>query len=131
MRAGLSLPPQERRHVLLHVRTAAEPFVRYENARQQQHSPSPASPILRPLDNGSEATFHEMESARSKRMEDDEAEEEEEEEQEEDLCLNEHGRPCLLLPGQPLSLSLSQQNETTEGKNRMMRQRREQGKGSL
>ena len=83
MRAGLSLPPQERRHVLLHVRTAAEPFVRYENARQQQHSPSPALPILRPLDNGSEATFHEMESARSKRMEDDEAEEEEEEEQEE------------------------------------------------
>ena len=83
MRAGLSLPPQERRHVLLHVRTAAEPFVRYENARQQQHSPSPTSPILRPLD-GNEATFHEMESVRSKRMEEDEAEEEEEEEEQEE-----------------------------------------------
>nr|XP_012145816.1 PREDICTED: barH-like 2 homeobox protein [Megachile rotundata] len=76
MRAGLSLPPQERRHVLLHVR-ASEPFVRYENVR---HSPS-TSPILRPIDK--EPAFHEMDVNREKRM-DTEVEEEEEQDEEED-----------------------------------------------
>lgn len=80
MRAGLSLPPQERRHVLLHVRTS-EPFVRYENVRQQ-HSPS-TSPILRPVVD-KDPPFHDMDVAsREKRM-DTEIEEEEEQDEEED-----------------------------------------------
>lgn len=82
MRAGLSLPPQERRHVLLHVRTS-EPFVRYDNARQQ-HSPS-TSPILRPVDKDQ---FHcEMDaapSAKEKRIDAAEVDEEEEQEEEEE-----------------------------------------------
>ena len=80
MRAGLSLPPQERRHVLLHVRTS-EPFVRYDNVRQQ-HSPS-TSPILRSVDKDQ---FHEMDasSAREKRMDTTEIEEEEEQDEEEE-----------------------------------------------
>lgn len=81
MRAGqLSLPPQERRHVLLHVRTS-EPFVRYDNVRQQ-HSPS-TSPILRPVDKDQ---FHEMDasSAREKRMDTTEVEEEEDQDEEEE-----------------------------------------------
>lgn len=32
----------------------------------------------------------------------------------EDLCSNEHGRPCLLLPGQPLSLSLGKMKQGKE-----------------
>ncbi|XP_024227827.1 homeobox protein Nkx-3.2-like [Bombus impatiens] len=79
MRAGLSLPPQERRHVLLHVRTS-EPFVHYDNVRQQ-HSPS-TSPILRSVDKDQ---FHEMDasSTREKRI-DTEVEEEEEQDEEEE-----------------------------------------------
>lgn len=93
MRAGLSLPPQERRHVLLHVRTS-EPFVRYDNVRshqQQQHSP-PTSPILRSAAD-SKDQFHEMDasSAREKRM-DTEVEEEEEQDEEEEDDEREHER---------------------------------------
>ncbi|XP_054010293.1 homeobox protein Nkx-3.2-like [Hylaeus anthracinus] len=81
MRAGLSLP-QERRHVLIHVR-AAEPFVRYDAARQQ-HSPS-TSPILRPVDKD----YHEIDGqVREKRM-DTEVEEEEQEEEDDDEPENE------------------------------------------
>nr|XP_031847359.1 histone H3.v1-like [Nomia melanderi] len=82
MRAGLSLPPQERRHVLLHVRTG-EPFVRYDSVRQQ-HSPS-TSPILCPVDKDQ---FQEMEASqatlREKRMDTEMEEEDEQDEEEED-----------------------------------------------
>lgn len=89
MRAGLSMPPQERRHVLLHVR-AGEPFVRYDNVRQQ-HSPS-TSPILRPVE---KEQFHEMNpQAREKRMDAEVEEEEEQDEEEEDD--GEHARSATL-----------------------------------
>lgn len=79
MRAGLSLPPQERRHVLLHVR-AGEPFVRYDNVHQQ-HSPS-TSPVLRPVDKDQ---FHEMDTqTREKRIDAEMEDEEEQDEEEED-----------------------------------------------
>ncbi|KAG7190721.1 hypothetical protein KM043_006797 [Ampulex compressa] len=78
MRAGLPLPSQERRHVLLHVRTA-EPFVRYDSVR---HSPS-ASPILRSV--VEKEHLHEMEAqGREKRREKEMEEEEEQEDDEED-----------------------------------------------
>lgn len=79
MRAGLQLPPQERRHVLLHVRTS-EPFVRYDAGRQQ-HSPS-TSPILRPV---VDKEFQEMDApSRDKRMDTEVEDEEEQDEEEED-----------------------------------------------
>ncbi|XP_076294932.1 uncharacterized protein LOC143216073 [Lasioglossum baleicum] len=92
MRAGLpGLPPQERRHVLLHVRTG-EPFVRYDSVRQQQQHSPPASPILRAVDKDQ---FHEMDTQtttttttttglREKRIDADMEEEEEQDEEEED-----------------------------------------------
>ncbi|XP_017891486.1 homeobox protein slou [Ceratina calcarata] len=81
MRTGLSLPGQERRHVLLHVRTAQEPFARYDSLRHQ-HSPS-TSPILRSVERDQ---FHEMDtsSVKEKRMDTDGVEEEEEQNEEEE-----------------------------------------------
>lgn len=88
MRAGLSLPPQERRHVLLHVRTA-ESFPRYDGVRQQQQqqqqSPSSSPTILRSAITATvdKDQYHEIDSqvAREKRSNDDEEEEQDEEEE--------------------------------------------------
>lgn len=86
MRGGLSLPPQERRHVLLHVRTG-ESFPRYDSVRQQQQSPSRSPPtILRSISATVEKDqYHEIDSqlAKEKRSNDDEEEEQDEEEEDE------------------------------------------------
>jgi len=77
MRAGLSLPPQERRPVLL-VRTG-ESFSRYDNVRQQQSSPS----ILRSVTVVEKDQYHETDpQIREKRPNDEEEEEQDEEEDE-------------------------------------------------
>ncbi|KAF7407203.1 hypothetical protein HZH66_001740 [Vespula vulgaris] len=106
-RVPLSMPSQERRHVLLHVRTA-DPFLRYENVRAQQQtstagqqqvpssSPPPhqqppstlsspsvttISPILRAV----ARTTEELDGSRSRdRKNDVDMEMEDEEEEEED-----------------------------------------------
>ncbi|XP_018372130.1 PREDICTED: uncharacterized protein LOC108767008 [Trachymyrmex cornetzi] len=81
MRAGLSLPPQERRPVLL-VRTG-ESFARYDNVRQQQQSPS-SPPILRSVTAVEKDQYHETDShIREKRSNDEEEEEQDEEEEDE------------------------------------------------
>lgn len=78
MRAGLSLPPQERRPVLL-VRTS-ESFPRYDSVRQQQSPSSP--PILRSAVEKDQ--YHETDSqVREKRPNDEEEEEQDEEEEDE------------------------------------------------
>ncbi|XP_018054434.1 PREDICTED: homeobox protein invected-like [Atta colombica] len=80
MRAGLSLPPQERRPVLL-VRTG-ESFARYDNVRQQQSPSSP--PILRSITAVEKDQYHETDShIREKRSNDEEEEEQDEEEEDE------------------------------------------------
>lgn len=77
MRAGLSLPPQERRPVLL-VRTG-ESFPRYDGVRQQQSPSSP--PILRSVEKDQ---YHETDpQVREKRSNDEEEEEQDEEEEDE------------------------------------------------
>lgn len=84
MRTGLSLSPQERRHVLLHVRTS-ESFARYDTVRQQQ-SPS-NSPILRSVTSAIEKEqYHEIDSqvTPQKRSSNDEEEEEQDDEDEDD-----------------------------------------------
>ncbi|KAG5319621.1 SLOU protein, partial [Pseudoatta argentina] len=80
MRAGLSLPQQERRPVLL-VRTG-ESFARYDNVRQQQ---SPSSPsILRSVTAVEKDQYHETDShIREKRPNVEEEEEQDEEEEDE------------------------------------------------
>lgn len=79
MRAGLSLPPQERRPVLL-VRTS-ESFPRYDSVRQQQ---SPSSPILRSVTAVEKDQYHETDpQIREKRLNDEEEEEQDEEEEDE------------------------------------------------
>lgn len=79
MRAGLSLPPQERRPVLL-VRTS-ESFPRYDSVRQQQ---SPSSPILRSVTAVEKDQYHETNpQIREKRPNDEEEEEQDEEEEDE------------------------------------------------
>ncbi|KYQ59783.1 NK1 transcription factor-related protein 1 [Trachymyrmex zeteki] len=80
MRAGLSLPPQERRPVLL-VRTG-ESFARYDNVRQQQSPSSP--PILRSVTAVEKDQYHETDlHIREKRSNDEEEEEQDEEEEDE------------------------------------------------
>ncbi|XP_011066906.1 PREDICTED: homeobox protein slou [Acromyrmex echinatior] len=80
MRAGLSLPQQERRPVLL-VRTG-ESFARYDNVRQQQSPSSP--PILRSVTAVEKDQYHETDShIREKRSNDEEEEEQDEEEEDE------------------------------------------------
>lgn len=79
MRAGLSLPPPERRPVLL-VRTG-ESFPRYDSVRQQ--SPS-SPPILRSVTAVEKDQYHEIDPAgREKRTNDEEDEEQDEEEEDE------------------------------------------------
>ncbi|XP_020286797.1 myb-like protein P [Pseudomyrmex gracilis] len=79
MRASLSLPPQERRPVLL-VRTS-EPFPRYDSMRQQQSPPS--SPILRSV-TVEKDQYHDIDTqSREKRPNDEEEEEQDEEEEDE------------------------------------------------
>lgn len=80
MRASLSLPPQERRPVLL-VRTG-ESFPRYDGMRQQQ-SPS-SSPILRSVTAVDKEQYHEIDQGREKRPNDVEETEEQEDEEEDD-----------------------------------------------
>lgn len=80
MRASLSLPPQERRPVLL-VR-AGEPFPRYDGMRQQQQSPSD-SPILRSV-TVEKDQYQEIDAqSREKRPNDEEEEEQDEEDDDE------------------------------------------------
>ncbi|EZA55576.1 Homeobox protein slou [Ooceraea biroi] len=83
MRAGLSLPPQERRPVLL-VRTG-ESFPRYDSVRQQQQQQSPShSPILRSVTVVEKDQYHELDpQVREKRPNDEEEEEQDEEEEDE------------------------------------------------
>ncbi|KAL6432077.1 hypothetical protein ACFW04_006654 [Cataglyphis niger] len=80
MRASLSLPPQERRPVLL-VRTS-ESFPRYDGMRQQQ-SPS-SSPILRSVTAVDKEQYHDIDQSREKRPNDVEEVEEQEDEEEDD-----------------------------------------------
>lgn len=96
MRAGLSLPPQERRHVLLHVRTTSDSFPRYDGVRQQSPSSSPT--ILRSAITGTvvdKDQYHEVDSqiAREKRSSNDDEEEEEQDEEEEDEVEDERNVP--------------------------------------
>ncbi|EFN89927.1 Homeobox protein HMX1 [Harpegnathos saltator] len=98
MRAGLSLPPQERRHVLLHVRTG-ESFPRYDGVRQpqqpqqqqqqqQQQSPSSSPTILRSVvATIDKDQYHEIDSqvGREKRSSNDDEEEEQDEEEEDEV----------------------------------------------
>lgn len=81
MRAGLSLPPQDRRPVLL-VRTS-ESFPRYDSIRQQQSSSPPA--ILRSSVTAVEKDqYRETDSQiREKRPNDEEEEEQDDEEEDE------------------------------------------------
>lgn len=83
MRAGLSLPSQERRPVLL-VRTS-ESFPRYDSVRQQQQQQSPSSsPILRSVTVVEKDQYHELDpQVREKRPNDEEEEEQDEEEDDE------------------------------------------------
>lgn len=80
MRASLSLPPQQRKPVLL-VHTG-ESFPRYDGMRHQQQSP-PSSPILRSVTVDKDQ-YHELDQGREKRPNDTEETEEQEDEEEDD-----------------------------------------------